>query len=111
MSLDFRALVKKYLVPTTSSSLDDSDDSDTENKTSGDSLFNYDSLQFMDRYNECRQELDSLKEKHSLRMKHLNQGLKKYTKKGIFNYLNEAFIRFNFNHYYIGRDEEGDGCE
>jgi hypothetical protein len=103
VTLDFRTLVKKYLI----CSLSDDDDSDNENPTDkSSSLFNLESLQFMDKYKECRRELDILKEKHTLRMKHLIQGLNKYTKKGIFNYLNEAFIRFNFNQYYIGKEHE-----
>jgi hypothetical protein len=103
VTLDFRTLIKKYLI----CSLSDDDDSDNENPTDkSSSLFNLESLQFMDKYKECRRELDILKEKHTLRMKHLIQGLNKYTKKGIFNYLNEAFIRFNFNQYYIGKEHE-----
>jgi hypothetical protein len=102
VTLDFRTLIKKYLI----CSLSD-DDSENENPTDkSSSLFNLDSVQFMDKYKECRRELDILKEKHTLRMKHLIQGLNKYTKKGIFNYLNEAFIRFNFNQYYIGKEHE-----
>jgi hypothetical protein len=104
VTLDFRTLIKKYLICSLS---DDDDDSDNENPTDkSSSLFNLESLQFMDKYKECRRELDILKEKHTLRMKHLIQGLNKYTKKGIFNYLNEAFIRFNFNQYYIGKEHE-----
>jgi hypothetical protein len=103
VTLDFRTLIKKYLI----CSLNDDDDSENENPTDkSSSLFNLESLQFMDKYKECRRELDILKEKHTLRMKHLIQGLNKYTKKGIFNYLNEAFIRFNFNQYYIGKEHE-----
>jgi hypothetical protein len=103
VTLDFRTLIKKYLI----CSLSDDDDSENENPTDkSSSLFNLESLQFMDKYKECRRELDILKEKHTLRMKHLIQGLNKYTKKGIFNYLNEAFIRFNFNQYYIGKEHE-----
>jgi hypothetical protein len=103
VTLDFRTLIKKYLI----CSLSEDDDSDNENPTDkSSSLFNLESLQFMDKYKECRRELDILKEKHTLRMKHLIQGLNKYTKKGIFNYLNEAFIRFNFNQYYIGKEHE-----
>ena len=107
VTLDFRTLVKKYLIP--SYSLADKDDDDSDNEISEDkssSLFNLESLKFMDNYNECQRELNILKEKHALRMKHLIQGLNKYTKKGIFNYLNEAFIRFNFNQYYLGKDHE-----
>lgn len=33
--------------------------------------------------------------------------MKKYTKKGVFSYLDEGFIRLNFNNYYISRDIEG----
>jgi hypothetical protein len=107
VTLDFRVLVKKYLIPSCSLGNRDEDDSDNENPTDKSScLFDLESLQFMDKYKECRRELDILKEKHTLRMKHLIQGLNKYTKKGIFNYLNEAFIRFNFNQYYIGREHE-----
>jgi hypothetical protein len=103
VTLDFRTLVKKYLI----CSLSDDEDSENENPTDkSSSLFNLESLQFMDKYKECRRELDILKEKHTLRMKHLIQGLNKYTKKGIFNYLNEAFIRFNFNQYYIGKEHD-----
>jgi hypothetical protein len=67
VTLDFRTLIKKYLI----FSLSD-EDSDNENPTDkSSSLFNLDSLQFMDKYKECRRELDILKEKHTLRMKHL----------------------------------------
>lgn len=108
ISLDFRTLVKKHLLSSNSHSTeDDNDDLEIDNKNDA-SLLNYESVSFMDRYNECKTQLDMLKSKHRLRMQHLNQGLKKYTKKGIFNYLNEAFIRFNFNHYYISREEEGE---
>ena len=47
-------------------------------------------------------------EGHRNRMKLLTASLKKYTKKGIYNYLNEAYIRFNFNNFYIRREDEDD---
>ena len=39
-------------------------------------------------------------------MKLLTMTLKKYTKKGVFNYLNEAFVRLNFNNYYVSVEDE-----
>jgi hypothetical protein len=33
--------------------------------------------------------------------------LKRYTKKGVYSYLDEAFTRLNFNNFYISRDREG----
>ena len=40
-------------------------------------------------------------------MKILIESLKRYTKKGVFSYLDEAFTRFNFNNFYMSRDREG----
>lgn len=40
-------------------------------------------------------------------MRILVETLKKYRKKGVFSYLDEAFTRFNFNNYYLSRDREG----
>ena len=72
VTLDFRTLVKKYLIPSCSVSDRDDEDSNDENTIDkSNSLFDLDSLQFMDKYKECRRELDILKEKHTLRMKHL----------------------------------------
>ena len=39
----------------------------------------------------------------------LNGYLYKHNKKGVFNNMNEAFIRFNFNEYYIKEEEMGGG--
>jgi hypothetical protein len=70
------------------------------------SLLNLSSLQFSDRLKACRQELQTLVNSHRTRMQLLTALLKKYTKKGVFNYLNEAFIRFNYNSFYIKREDE-----
>ena len=31
----------------------------------------------------------------------------KYSKRGAYTYINEAFVRFNFNSFYVNRDIEG----
>lgn len=92
---------------------EDSDSSELENTPSvlgvpsdDQSLLNIESLQFIDRFNRCKQEFEHLVSSHRTRMKVLTALLKKYTKKGVFNYLNEAFIRFNFNSFYISREDE-----
>lgn len=64
-------------------------------------MFKIESVDFMDRFLRCRQEFEQMVAKHRNKMKMLSASLKKYTKKGIFNYLNEAFIRFNFNNFYV----------
>jgi hypothetical protein len=54
ISLDFRTLVKKYLLSSnTHSTVDDIDDFEVDNKNDT-SLLNYESVSFMDRYNECK---------------------------------------------------------
>jgi len=39
-------------------------------------------------------------------MKLLTRDLKKYSKKGIYSFLNEAYIRFNFNGFYVDASED-----
>eukprot|EP00347_Sterkiella_histriomuscorum_P006822 403351300 len=73
----------------------------------GRGLLRVDSIKFMDRIEECQVELNELRSKFQTYMQILIENLKKYTKKGVFSYLDEAFIRFNFNNYYISRDREG----
>jgi len=80
--------------------------SEEEEKFRDNSLLNLDSVQFIDRYSLCRKELDNLMDRHRSKMKVLCTSLKKYTKKGVYNYLNEAYIRFNFNNYYIREDDD-----
>ncbi|TNV71835.1 hypothetical protein FGO68_gene5096 [Halteria grandinella] len=113
--LEFRQLCKKYLLPSTQQEdSESSGDDETANKSIGklgvsstdQSLLNLESLQFVDRFNRCKQEFEQMVNSHRTRMKLLTAILKKYTKKGIFNYLNEAFIRFNFNSFYISREDE-----
>ena len=69
-------------------------------------MFNIESLQFKDRYLQCRQEFDNLVDRHRNRMKHLTALLKQYTKTDASNFLNEAYIRFNFNNFYVKREDE-----
>ena len=51
--------------------------------------------------------MDNMRYTFTNKMKILTLGLKKYTKKGVYSYLDEAFVRFNFNSFYLSRDEEG----
>jgi cobalamin biosynthesis Co2+ chelatase CbiK len=70
-------------------------------------LLKVDSPHFLDNVDQCKEELDFLKDKFKNMMIILMGHLKKYTKKGVYSYLDEAFTRLNFNSYYIDRDSEG----
>jgi hypothetical protein len=108
ISLDFRSLCKRYFLNNTQNAdSEDSDDELTHGSGKDDTtLLNLESLQFADRYNKCKKEFEQLVNSHRTRMKVLTALLKKHTKKGVYNYLNEAFIRFNFNNFYISREDE-----
>ncbi|CDW85435.1 gamma-tubulin complex component 5 [Stylonychia lemnae] len=73
----------------------------------GRGLLRIDNFKFIDRIEECTVELNELRSKFTQCMQILIDALKRYTKKGVFSYLDEAFTRFNFNNYYMSRDREG----
>ena len=73
----------------------------------GRGLLRIDSIKFMDNVEQCQVELNDIRSKFKMYMQFLVDTLKKYTKKGVYSYLDEAFIRFNFNSYYMSREREG----
>lgn len=100
ITLDFRRLCQHYL--SGPSIRDDaSSSSEGEGLVAGGGLLEVESLQFVERYNKCRAELDRLVASHRQKMQVLTKQLEKHSKKGIFNYMNEALLRFNFNEYYV----------
>ena len=127
ITLDFRTLCKHYFLAlhsedplvnerssSSDSSMDDDEDQGSIKKGSGmdnnsSCLLNLESLQFVERYTKCSNDLQRLISNHRQRMTILNGYLYKHNKKGVFNNMNEAFIRFNFNEYYIKEEEMGGG--
>ena len=127
--LDFRQIIKKYFLEkhsTGSSDLktgaanDDDDDDldfdlndtpskdrDEEDDVFGMGLLKVNSPYFLDRLEECEAHFKRVKEYFKNIMAEIMANLAKYSKKGIYSYLGEAFIRFNFNSYYVSRDREG----
>ncbi len=103
LGLDFRSLCKKYFLHSETKA--DSDDSEDELQQNT-NLFNIDSIDFVENYLKCRQEFQLIVNKHRNKMILLTAGLKKHTKTGVLNYLNEAYIRFNYNNYYVKEHEE-----
>jgi hypothetical protein len=61
----------------------------------------------MQKVKECKDEIVILKEKYKGAMIMIMTYLRKYTKKGVYSYLDEAFTRINFNNFYVSRDREG----
>ena len=61
----------------------------------------------MDKIEECQSKFNSVKDKFKSCMNDIMQNLQKFSKKGVFSNLDEAFARLNFNNYYIDREKEG----
>lgn len=77
------------------------------NKMLGRGKLKINDAHFIDNVGNCYEEVEHLKEKFRNMMVVLMGSLKKYTKKGVYSYLDEAFTRLNFNSFYIDRDAEG----
>ena len=75
--------------------------SDDEDTTSQILLLDLDSTQFMERYKSCRSEFEIISGRHKHMMIVLMKNLEKNSKQGVLNYLNEVYVRLNFNQYYI----------
>mmetsp|Transcript_32407 Transcript_32407/g.23940 ORF Transcript_32407/g.23940 Transcript_32407/m.23940 type:complete len:96 (+) Transcript_32407:755-1042(+) len=71
------------------------------------SLLQMGSNKFLEHLEECREEVEILREKYKSMMTIIIANLKRYQKKGVYSYMDEAFTRLNFNNYYLSRDKEG----
>ena len=113
--LEFRNLCKKYLLTSAEGELPDDDDVISDggrygvpNRRSveklGMGLLKVNSPQFMQNLTLCNQELATLKQRFDLTMNILMRALAlTENKAGEIKFLNEAFIRLNFNYFYIPR--------